>query len=291
MFSGLNTTSCRLRRTHYYNSRGIPRLIYELLSSTLRREDRRVSSLRRILFRELIITLVFIAVAAPIGQPAALGQAPAATNHPSFEILRHRMDVDVDGAPTAYGPKGKPTLDYLINAHLQGRPNAPIVGYLLGDDNPRKPVLQGPRDPAPGYYISQTAYTDKSRPNARDVLRYVDATRINYVVLGHQAKKRGVKLGDFVAVYSQRTHKSVFAIVADDGNPSGDEGSLHLLQDLGYPFHDGKNDAVEESEIIVRFYPGSNPGELFFRTQAALNEAAAKIGLSRDFPGITASKH
>jgi len=218
--------------------------------------------------------------------------APAqqSASPPSFDILRHRMDVDVDGAPNAYGPKGKPTLDYLSNAHLQGRPNAPIVGYLLEDDNPRKPVVQGPGDPAPGYYISQTAYTDKSRPNERDVLRYVDATKINYVVLGTEAKKRGVRLGDFVAVYSQRTHKAVFAIVGDDGNPSGDEGSLHLLQDLGYPFHDGKDDAVEESEIIVRFYPGSNPNELFFRTQAALNEAAAKLGLNCYFPGAAASK-
>jgi hypothetical protein len=79
--------------------------------------------------------------------------------------------------------------------------------------------------------------------------------------------------------------------VADDGNPSGDEGSLHLLQELGYPFHDGKNEAVEESgEIVVRFYPGSNPEQLFFRTQRALNEAAVKIGLSCHFPSVSASK-
>ncbi len=26
--------------------------------------------------------------------------------YPSFEILTHRMDVDVDGAPNAYGPAG-----------------------------------------------------------------------------------------------------------------------------------------------------------------------------------------
>ena len=219
--------------------------------------------------------------------------APAqqSASRPSFDILRHRMDVDVDGAPTAYGPKNKPTLDYLSNARLEGRRNGPIVGYLTEDNNPTVPVIQGPRDPAPGYYISQTAYTDKSRPNERDVLRYVDATKINYVVLGDEAKKRGAKLGDFVAVYSRRTHKAVFGIVADDGNPSGDEGSLHLLQNLGYPFHNGKNDAVEGREIIVRFYPGSNPNELFFRTQAALNEAAAKLGLNCYFPGAVASKH
>jgi len=226
-----------------------------------------------------------------VGTLVLAAPAQQSASHPSFDILRHRMDVDVDGAPTAYGPKNKPTLDYLSNAHLEGRRNGPIVGYLTEENNPTVPVIQGPHDPAPGYYISQTAYADKSRPNERDVLRYVDATKINYVVLGNEAKKRGAKLGDFVAVYSKRTHKAVFGIVADDGNPSGDEGSLHLLQDLGYPFHNGKDDAVEDREIIVRFYPGSNPSKLFFRSQAVLNEAASKIGLSRDFSVVAASKH
>ena len=85
------------------------------------------------------------------------------------------------------------------------------------------------------------------------------------------------------SVYSKRTHKGVFAIVGDTGNPTGDEGSLHLLQDLGYPFHDGKNDSVEKPEIVIRFYPNSNPQHQFFFTQAELDEAATKLGLSRDF--------
>ena len=33
--------------------------------------------------------------------------AQSRKQHPSFEILTHRMDVDVDGAPNAYGPPGK----------------------------------------------------------------------------------------------------------------------------------------------------------------------------------------
>jgi hypothetical protein len=207
---------------------------------------------------------------------------------PSFELYTHRMDVDVDGAPNAYGPPGTHPLDYLKNAHLEGHAWAPIVGFVMYD---HKPVLQGPHDPAPGYYISATAYTDKDRTDERDVLRYVDATKINYIVLGKAAKKRGARLGDFVAVYSSLTRKSVFGIVADDGNPSGDEGSLHLLQALGYPFHDGKDDAVEQKgEILIRFYPNSNPGQLFFRQQRDLSEAAVKLGLSRDFLAAAASK-
>ena len=40
------------------------------------------------------------------------------------------MDVDVDGAPTAYGPPGSKSLDYLSNAHFMGRQDAAIVGYM-----------------------------------------------------------------------------------------------------------------------------------------------------------------
>ena len=203
----------------------------------------------------------------------------------SFEILTRRMDVDVDGAPNAYGPVGSHTLDSLQHAHLRGAPQGEIVGYLTEDDHPTIPVRQGPGDPCPGLYISQTAFTDPARPEATDVRRYVDAGRINYVVLGKEAQRRGARLGDFVAVYSRVTHRSVFGIAADDGNDTGDEGSLHLLQALGYPFQDGRHDAVEGPEIVIRFFPRSNPRGHFFAAQEALDGAAEALGLSRSFAG------
>ena len=92
------------------------------------------------------------------------------------------------------------------------------------------PSCNRPKDPFPGYYISQTAFADVANHNERDPRGYVDARKINYVVRGNEAGRRGVKVGDFVAVYSKKTHKAVFAIVGDTGNPTGDEGSLHLLQ-------------------------------------------------------------
>jgi hypothetical protein len=193
------------------------------------------------------------------------------------------MDVDVDGAPNAYGPPGVKALDRLHNARYRGRRNGEIVGYLTDDDDPSVPIVQGPGDPYPGYYISQTAFTDPQRTDPRDPLRYVDATKINYVVLGNAARRRGARIGDFVAVYSRRTGKSVFGIVGDDGNPSGDEGSLHLLQALGYPFRNGTEDSVERREIVVRFFPGSNPKRLFFHSQEELDAAAERMGLSREF--------
>ena len=149
---------------------------------------------------------------------------------------------------------------------------------------------QGPKDPFPGYYISQTAFADAANHNERDPRSYVDARNINYVVRGDEARRRGVKVGDFVAVYSKRSQRAVFAIVGDTGNPTGDEGSLHLLQELGYPFHDGRSDSVTRPEIIVRFFPNSNPKHMFFFTQGALDEAATKLALSRDFPHIDGMK-
>ena len=193
------------------------------------------------------------------------------------------MDVDVDGAPRAYGPRKLQTLDVLRHAHHMGHLDEPIVGYMVEDKPPHNPIVQGPHDPAPGFYVSQTAFEDQSIENERDPRRYVDATRINYVVLGNRAQGLGARLGDFVAVYSKRTHRSVFGIVGDSGNPSGDEGSLHLLQSLGYPFRDGRRQSVEHGEIIIRFYPGSNRRHKFFRTQAELDAAAQRAGISRDF--------
>lgn len=238
----------------------------------------------------LLHLAVALTLALPLAQsPTARAQhlSPSAQDH--VDLLTHRMDVDVDGAPNAYGPRGSNTLDNLRDAHYRRRRHGEIVGYLTDDDHPNIPIIQGPHDPYPGYYISQTAYTDPANTNERDPRRYVDATKINYVVLGDRARQLGARLGDFVAVTSLRTHRSVFAIVGDDGNPSGNEGSLHLLQSLGYPFTNGIDDSVTHPEILLRFYPNSNPHHLFFHTQSALNAAATKLGLSRTFATTTAS--
>ena len=247
------------------------------------RETGRCSELPEHLYRWALLTIA-TALALTFADASRAQTSPP---HPSFEVLTHRMDVDVDGAPNAYGPSGKPTLDVLMNAHYLERADQAIVGYLL--DDRRHPILQGPHDPFPGYYISQTAFADLANHNERDPRGYVDPRNINYVVRGDHARRRGVKVGDFVAVYSRRSQKAVFAIVGDTGNPTGDEGSLHLLQELGYPFHDGRGDSVTHPEIIIRFYPDSNPRHVFFFTQAALDEAATKLGLSRDFSDVRAS--
>ena len=51
-----------------------------------------------------------------------------------------------------------------------------------------------PKDPFPGDYISQTAFTGIENQNERDPRRYVDARDINYVVRGDVARRRGARV-------------------------------------------------------------------------------------------------
>lgn len=190
------------------------------------------------------------------------------------------MDVDVDGAPNAYGPRGKKTLDVLKHANAKdGARPGEVVGYMTEYDG-GPPTVQRKGDPYPGYYVSQTDFADKNNKRMEDPRRYVDATRINYVVQGKAARQGGVGMGDFAVVYSCRTGKSVYAIVADSGNDTGAEGSLALVRALGYPLTNGIDDSVDHREIVVRYFPKSNPDKQFFKTQDELDAAAKKLGLT-----------
>ncbi len=201
--------------------------------------------------------------------------------HTAIEVLV-KMDVDVDGAPNAYGPPGKKALDIEEHARSPKESEHPgaIVGYMTEYEG-GPPTVQGKNDPYPGYYVSQTDFSDKNNLRMEDPLRYVDATKINYVVQGRVARTSGVTMGDFATVYSCRTGKSVYAIVADSGNESGAEGSLALVQALGYPARDGIDFSVDDKEIVIRYYPNTNPQKTFFKSQAALDDAAKRLGLTK----------
>ncbi len=189
-----------------------------------------------------------------------------------------KMDVDVDGAPNAYGPPGKKALDVPRHARAprESRHPGEIVGYMTEYDG-GPPTLQRKGDPFPGYYVSQTDFADRKNKRLEDPRRYVDATKLNYVVQGKVAREAGVIMGDFATVYSCRTGRTAYAIVADSGNESGAEGSLALVRALGYKINDGIEDSVDDREIVVRYYPKSN--RIFFKTQKELDTAASKLGL------------
>jgi hypothetical protein len=193
------------------------------------------------------------------------------------------MAVDVDGAPNAYGPDNSQALDFELNARVGAKKNGAIVGYLTKNDDGKTPVVQGAGDPFPGFFISTTGYADKNNARTTDPRRYVNAAEINYTLHAKAAKNAGVKMGDFCVVHSLRTRQTVFAIVGDSGNSSGAEGSLALLQRLGYKVKNGKAGGEDDKNIVVRYFADTNPDRLFFFTQAELEAAAQKLDLDTDF--------
>lgn len=160
------------------------------------------------------------------------------------------MTVDADGSPRAYHPRNT-GLDALGNA---GRPGN---WWGIATDSKGKPYVQGPNDPAPGHYVSTTALVD-GRFKANDPRRYVNSEEIPFVAVPPQLKDQGVKLGDLVAVRSERTGKTVFAVVADIGPRDHlGEGSIKLAQELGINADARRGGASNGVSYVV--FPGSKP--------------------------------
>jgi hypothetical protein len=166
------------------------------------------------------------------------------------------LAIDADGAPRAYHPNDRLGLDSLAHAGHRGN------WWALVTDNEKTsgtPVVQGPSDPAPGYYISATALYDSANPNSRDPHRYVDAASIPYVVL-HPKALRYAQLGDFATVVNLHNGKVSAAIVADESAPNlpVGEGSIALAEALDIdssPRHGG-----QDGDIVYVIYPGSGNG-------------------------------
>lgn len=136
------------------------------------------------------------------------------------------MSINADGSPHAYHPK---------NTGLDSNANAGKPGNWWGvaTDKSGKPFVQGPNDPAPGYYVSTTSLID-GRFKANDPRRYANSETVPFIAIPPELRGQGVKLGDVLAVRNEKTGKTVFAIVADVG-PKGHlgEGSIKLAEELG----------------------------------------------------------
>jgi len=113
--------------------------------------------------------------------------------------------------------------------------------------------VQGPDDPFPGFYISCTALFDRTKA-PHDPTRFVDATKIPYVVLpGDVSRQTGARLGDFAVVTNLRNGKSSYAIFGDIGTFG--EGSVALAQNLGI-WHDARNGGTRGG-VLYLIFPGS----------------------------------
>lgn len=164
-------------------------------------------------------------------------------------VWRSGLQVDADGSPHAYHPDSKPGLDYLANAGKPGR----WWGIALDDQG--APFVQGPDDPAPGFYVSTTSLYDARYP-ARDPRRYVNSEGVYYVTATRDMVARGCRMGDCAVVLYGG--KCVAAVVADVG-PHPGEGSIALADALGIP-SDPRHGGVSAPAVSFVVFPGSRPG-------------------------------
>ena len=181
------------------------------------------------------------------------------------------MTIDADGAPNAYDPDDT-GLDDMANAGVPTHWDGIIT------DRDGNPLIQGESDPFPGYYISCTSLSDQSR-KFTDPTRYVDASKIPYIVLPNDlADRGGARLGDFAVVMNLRNGKSSYAIYADIGTMG--EGSIALADNIGI-WSDARRGG-ESDGILYLVFPGS--GNLQPRTIDEIQSHAEK--LLHDWGGI-----
>ena len=156
------------------------------------------------------------------------------------------MSIDADGAPNAYNADNT-GLDDLENAGHPGHWDG-----ILADES-GNPLVQGANDPFPGFYISCTALSDRTKERL-DPTRFVDASKIPYIVLpGDISRDTGARLGDFAVVTNLRSGRSSYAIFADIGTFG--EGSVALAEKLGI-WPDARNGGTRAG-VLYLVFPGS----------------------------------
>jgi hypothetical protein len=164
-------------------------------------------------------------------------------------VWRSGLAIDADGSPRAYHPDGKSGLDYLANAGKPGN------WWALVCNAAGVPIVQGPDDPAPGFYVPATSLVDRSRA-AADPRRYVDSETVPYITATRGMLSLGCQLGD-VAMVSYGALDCA-AVVADVG-PNPGEGSIALARALGLP-SDPRHGGCSHPVVSFAVFKGSARG-------------------------------
>jgi len=186
----------------------------------------------------------------------------------SAVIYQTGLNIDADGSPFAYHPEpdSNKGLDYLADAGHPGN----WWGIVTLDG---QPIIQGARDPAPGFYVSTTSLMN-SDYFVTDSRRYVNASEIPFIVLPLKHDNFGGRLGDVGAVVNFNNGKVAYVIAADEGpaNKLG-EGSVALAKVLGVN-PNARNGGVS-SGIGYCFFPNSGDGKP--KTLQEINQLGAKL--------------
>lgn len=135
------------------------------------------------------------------------------------------MTVDADGSPRAYGPSGTEPLDYLANA---GEPGNWWGIATHNQEADGTPIVQGSKDPWPGYYVSTTAYIIKEFQHS-DPRHYLDSETIPFVVVPGNVRKAtdGVCKGCRARVTDKQTRSVLDCVIGDIG-PSDHMGEASI---------------------------------------------------------------
>jgi hypothetical protein len=204
------------------------------------------------------------------------------------------LNIDVDGAPDAYMPRGhRESLDFLGNANskvdptgrtgrwtsivtnrhgtpfIQGLPASVHVDTITGVPDTHAHFTLNPStaaQPHPGAYIATTSLHDDFYPDT-DVRHYVNAVTVPYLALPPRYfKKTGLTIGDTAFVVAPKTGKYTFAIFADTKNlPNLGESSRAVADRLGVPSdlrwrEHGSTPAGANSGIFYLVFPGTGLG-------------------------------
>ena len=159
------------------------------------------------------------------------------------------MTINGDGSPRCYGPPGTNPLDYLANAGYHGN------WWGIATRN-GAPIIQGPNDPYPGYYVSTTALQHRNFP-LKDTQRYINSEKVPFIVVPSPLIRavRGIVLG-CKATVQNKFGTVVEGIVADIG-PAAHLGevSIYMADKLGVSSNP-KSGGSRSKEFEYTFWPG-----------------------------------
>lgn len=163
------------------------------------------------------------------------------------------MTIDADGSPRAYHPDDKPGLDFLGNAGHPGN------WWGVACDGRGEPFVQVKVDPAPGFFVSTTAYQRREFERF-DTRRYLDSETERFIVIPGPLRSlvKPVLLG--ARVLAEYRGRSAVAVVGDIG-PSNHlgEGSIALAKALGIPSNPRRG-GVDDG-VLYTIFPGEScPG-------------------------------
>ncbi|MBS1727138.1 MAG: peptidoglycan-binding protein [Armatimonadetes bacterium] len=134
-------------------------------------------------------------------------------------FFKANMAVDADGCPLTYHPNNT-GLDFNANS---GGLKPSIIAFVNGH-----PYVQTGADPAPGYYVSKTAWTNPSNPPVQSTSRYLDSLKVSYVVIPG-GDIGGAKTGNAAVVIDLHNGNRFSAVVGDVGpTQSAGEASMFL---------------------------------------------------------------